>query len=167
MAQAQTAVQATRVEFGAWVEGTESRKDGKGMRKVWVSPAPEGTPVKLGVFSGTRFVFALHADTGEEQASAVMLLDMAQKALLGHMRQPAPAQAPAPARKAPTPPAAPKATPLADRQAIIDKARADRAALSVAPAPRVVAPTPSKPAKAPAQKALASDDMSWLDMLRA
>lgn len=164
---ADQAASVTRVEFGAWVEGTESRKDGKGLRKVWVSPAPEGTPVRLGVFTGTRFVFALHADTREECQSAMGLLLDAAQVLDTRLSAPAPVPAPAPARKAPTPPAAPApAKAAASRQAIVEKARAERKALTVAPAPRVTTPAPA-PAKAPAPVSTGSDLLDWIDSIRA
>lgn len=180
MAQAQTSADL-RVEFGAWVEGTVAKRDGKGMRKVWVSPAPEGEPTRVSVIR-TRdgrdtHVLTLHVSEAPEILQA--LFDA-----LTAPAPAAPAKAPARVKSAPTPPApeaiaanraiaeaaAPRViAPVTDanrdprqaavsntakRQSVIAQARANKPA----PAPRVVAPAPAK---------AASLEDNWLDFITA
>lgn len=132
-----------RVERGEWVEGTQPKKNGSGMRKVWVARA-DGPRLSVIVTRDARETHALsvHVGTPEELQHAA---DLAQSLVMGLQACATPAPKSAP-KSAPKPPTPPTATP--DRAKVIAKARAERAALSVAPAPKVQAPAPAKAASA-------------------
>lgn len=151
-----------RAEFGAWVESNTPKASGKGMRKVWVSPAPTGEALRLSVIRtgerGDAHMLTLSVGTPELAQDALTALTLALESLAQAAQSPTPA--PKPARKAPTPPTpvAPVQAPAksADRAAIIDKARAERAALSVG------TPKAQAPAKTPAKVEPALD---WFTQL--
>lgn len=162
-----------RAEFGAWVESSTPKASGKGMRKVWVSPAPQGEPLRLSVIrSGERgdaHMLTLGVSTPELAQDALSALTLALEALAQAAQSPAPA-APRPTRKAPTPPtpvAPTQPTPAksADRTAIITKARAERAALSVAPSPTVAANRAIALAAAPKTPTKAEPALDWFAQL--
>lgn len=142
-----------RAEFGAWIEGDTARKDGKGMRKVWVSPAPVGARVKLAVIATreSREVHMLALDVSEPAyvQDALVALTLGIEALAGlasvtqapapkaPARKPtqAPPAAPTPITrvKAPVAPVAPVVAPTVspDRAAVIQAARDARAKLTI------------------------------------
>lgn len=132
-----------RVEIGAWVEGTVAKRDGKGMRKVWVAPTPKGEDARLSVIA-TRdgrdtHVITLRVGTPEEQAQAAEAIGQAAQALIALQAQAPAAPAKAPARKAPTPPPAPKAPEAVAANRAVAIANA-RAATTRNPAPAKAAP---------------------------
>src|SRR5207237_7622946 len=99
---------------------------------------------------GDAHVLTLHVGTDEQASDALEALSLALDALSALPAFTAPAPTPI-TRKAPTPPAnmglskaEVKAAKFEERQAIIDKARAERAALSVASAPVTRNPAPAK-----------------------
>lgn len=140
---------------------------------------PEETRTKGGIW-------VARTDRDALTAALASALDFAQA--LSDALEASPKAAPKAARKAPTPPAKPAPAPARviapapvsegvranraiaeavapkpEREAIIAKARAERAALSVAPAARVSKPAPAKVAK-PLDN---SDMLDWLDAIRA
>lgn len=138
---------------------------------------PEETRTKGGIW-------VARTDRDALTAALASAMDFAQA--LSDALEASPKAAPKAARKAPTPPAKPAparviapapvsegvranraiaeaVAPKPEREAIIAKARAERAALSVAPAARVSKPAPAKVAK-PLDN---SDMLDWLDAIRA
>jgi hypothetical protein len=147
---AEQAKDSTRVEIGAWVEGTVAKKsDPKSMRKVWVTgKAALAETARLSVIvtreGRESHVVTLHVDTAEQRAQARVVLTQALAGLDALEAAAKAAKAPAKAAKPPTPPTAEQ------RASVVAKARADK--------PRVSSPTPAK---------TGIDDLSWMDAVRA
>lgn len=101
-------------QIGAWVEGTVAKRDGKGVRKVWVSDArAAGEPSRLSVIApgerGDVHVLTLRVNTPEARQQAREALELALATLRQYESELAAPAIKAPAVKAPTPPKAPKA----------------------------------------------------------
>lgn len=141
-----------QAQIGAWVEGTVAKRDGKGLRKVWVTGSKaEGESMRLSVIAGegdrTRHVLTLAVNTPEERQAALEALTLAAQALIA-LGDPAPVPAPAPkAPKAPTPPAKSAPAPLV--------ASPDKRPVTG----RVINPAPSAP--------VAADGTDWFASIMA
>lgn len=147
-----------RVEFGAWVDGTVAKRDGKGMQKVWVSdPAGERISVIVTRDNRERVALTMHAteETFEILLAAAQALDTRSHA------KPAPAQkAPAAPKAAPKPPTPP--TPAKPALASLPKPAPATGRVSSLVSARVVTPAP-----APVAQDAGQDLLDWLDAVRA
>src|SRR4051812_38584278 len=101
------------VEIGAWVESDQPKKNGSGMRKVWVAGS-DGD--RLSVIARTdgkadRHLVTLPVGTLEDFDASRNVLALASRHMdaLAEALAKAAKPAPKPAPKAPTPPPAPKA----------------------------------------------------------
>lgn len=162
MAQAVEIPTGIRVEIGAWVEGSTPKKTGKGMVKVWTTPAPRGETTRLNVIVRTdkRDVHALslRVDTEDAQSQALEILSLALDAL-GALPAFAP-PAPAPVKAPRTPKAPPVALVPAPRVVtrpptagtVVPTPQAKRDLAAVVAAARSAKPAPA-PAPAPADDA--------------
>jgi hypothetical protein len=127
------------VEIGAWVESDTPKRDGKGMRKVWVT-GDMGADTRLSVIArvegkADRHVVTLPVGDADARDIASHVLGLALQGVQAYADAYKPAPTPKPAPK----PAAPKAPTTA----AVAKARAALGKTAPAPAPTVAPAAPA------------------------